>query len=341
MNAPLIWIIDEEWPDHATEIELITAALPDADIRESGYDWRTALAAFGRGADLIIAQVYADLPTELIGGLLGCRGIALMGGGFDRVDIATATACGIPVCNVQGYCAEDIADYVIQAILHALRPLDALDATHHNLPWGLPALAELTPRPSSSTLHIVGLGRIGTQVARKARALGMRVTASDQKINAANAAGIEIVDLDSGLAGADFVSLHCPLMPSTTGLISERQLARMRPGAVLINTARGDLIDEGALADALDSGHLGGAVLDVVRDEPPDGDSPIFASPNVIITPHISYATSDSLRELRQRATDNALAMLAGRMPSDCVNPTTREDYSPRSFQLNPIGVQQ
>jgi len=281
-------------------------------------------------------QVYAELPAQLINSLDHCRGIALMGGGFDRVDVSAATQRGIPICNVQGYCAEDIADYVIQAVLHSLKPLDALDATQRRLPWGLPAIPELRPRPSSCTLHIVGCGRIGAVVARKAEALGMCVTATDTAARASELPGIELVDLQAGLAGADFVSLHCPLTPSTTGLISSPELRTMRPGAVLINTARGALIDEAALAQALNSGRLAGAVLDVVCNEPPDRSSPIFGARNALITPHISYASSDSLAELRRRAVNNALAMLDGRLPSDCVNPSLVDTQLVR-----PIGVLQ
>lgn len=323
MSGPLIWIIDEEWPDHAIETAAIRASAPQAEIRESSYDWRGDLDRFGHDADAILAQVYADVPAELVDALTHCSGISVMGGGFDRIDMTAARRAGIPVCNVQGYCTEDIAAYVIQAILHSLKPLDALDATRHELGWGLPALAELAPRPTSCTLHVVGLGRIGSATARLARAIGMRVTATDVRADLpaeAVAPGVELKVLEEGLAGADFVSLHCPLTDRTAGLLGGRQIGLMKSTAVLINTARGGLVDEQALARALERGRLAGAILDVVSNEPGHPDSPLFGAPNVLITPHISYASSDSLRELRRRATANLLDMLGGRIPDDCVN---------------------
>ena len=323
MSRPHIWIIDEEWPDHGLEIEAISAAEPDAVVCESTYDWRQDFDSFGRDADAILAQVYAQIPADLISGLTRCKGIAVMGGGFDRIDMQAAGSARIPVCNVQGYCTEDIATYVIQAILHHLKPLDRLDATRHDLGWGLPALSTLSPRLTSSTLHIVGLGRIGSATARLALAMGMRVTATDARAAAnaeAMAPGVEFTDLARGLSGADFISLHCPLTPDTVGLIGPRQIDSMKPSTVLINTARGDLVDERSLADALAANRLGGAVLDVVSDEPTHPDSPVFTSPNTLITPHISYASADSLTELRRRATKNLLDMVDGSIPDDCVN---------------------
>lgn len=323
MSRPRIWIIDEEWPDHDLEIGAISAAEPDAVVCESTYDWRKDFDSFGRDADAILAQVYAQIPSDLISGLTRCKGIAVMGGGFDRVDMTAAGLARIPVCNVQGYCTEDIASYVVQAILHHLKPLDRLDATRHDLEWGLPALPTLSPRLTSSTLHIVGLGRIGSATARLALAMGMRVTASDPRgatRTEATAPGVAFTDLERGLAEADFISLHCPLTAETVGLIGPHQIDSMKPSAVLINTARGGLVDERALADALIAGRLGGAVLDVVSDEPTHPDSPVFSAPNTLITPHISYASADSLTELRRRATKNLLDMVYGRIPDDCVN---------------------
>lgn len=321
MTAPRVWIIDEEWPDHSTETRILHDALPQVDIRESGYDWQADLESFGADADVIIAQVYANLPEALIGRLTHCRGVALCGGGYDRVDLDAANRSGIPVCNVHGYCTEDIASYVLQAVLHHLKPLDELDSTRHELSWGLPAI-HLMPRLSSSTLHIVGLGAIGSATALLARAVGMQVTATDPHQSATSTGhhGVSMLPLDEGLRGADFVSLHCPLTASTEGLIGEPELALMKPTATIINTARGGLVDEAALAAALNSGRIAAAILDVLIDEPNHQGSPLLKAPHTLVTPHISYASADSLTELRSRTTHNALAMLDGQIPADCVN---------------------
>lgn len=316
----LVWIMDEEFEDHSCEIELLHAAAPDVNILETDYDWPSHLEA-GRDADVLIAQVYAPVPAELISELTRCRGISVMGGGYDRVDIDAATRAGITVSNVRQYCAEDIADYVLQAVLHHLKPLDDLDVTNHELPWGLPAVS-LRPRLSSLRLHVVGLGDIGRMVARRARALGMRVSATDPRTSGvlARKDGIELLSLAEGLSYADVVSLHVPLSQATRGLISHNELGLMKPGALLVNTARGGLLDEQAVADALNDGRLGGAVLDVLDNEPDHVGSPLLTAANTLITPHVSYASSDSLDDLKRAFIGHAVSMLAGTRPGNSVN---------------------
>lgn len=320
----LVWILDEEFDDHSREIELLEAAIPQVRILETDYDWRAHLER-GRHADVIIAQVYAEIPADLISELDRCRGISVMGGGYDRVDVEAATRAGIPVTNVRGYCAEDIADYVIQAMLHHLKPLDRLNAVEHELPWGLPSI-ELRPRLSSSRLHIVGLGDIGRVVARRARHLGVRVTATDPRgaLLDGRRDAVELLPLAQGLAEADFVSLHVPLTPATRGLIGAEQIALMKRSAVIINTARGGLLDEAAVASALGSGRIAGAVLDVLDHEPDHAGSPLLSAPNALITPHISYASADSLDDLRRLFIGQAVSMLSGRTPGNLVNRAQR-----------------
>lgn len=179
MTRPLIWIIDEEWANYDIEEKIILSYFPDAMIKYSTYDYAQDLKSFGRQADLILAQVYAEIPGEVIEQLKFCRGIALFGGGYDRIDIAAAKRCDIPVTIVKGYCVDDIADYVLTSMLYFNKPLISYYSKIKEHPWGLPAVTTMQKRIQDQTLLIVGFGRIGRRVAAKACTLGMRVLCSD------------------------------------------------------------------------------------------------------------------------------------------------------------------
>lgn len=318
-----MWIIDEEWGDVTFEADLVRQAFPSAQVLHSGYAHEGDLASFGRTCDLVIAQIYADLPAEVIDQLDNCRGIAVMGGGFDRVDVAAAARRGIPVTNVQGYCAEDIAQYVLTAILlDAKTPVTAVAEDGRPRPWGLQAYPTLPTRVAGRALLVVGYGRIGRTVGARARGIGMQVLATDPHVDAQAMAadGVEKVEWDQGFSRADVVSLHCNLGPGTRGVVGAREFALMADHALLINTSRGAVIDEDALVAALQAGDIRAAVLDVVTAEPPTHREPIFHTPHVTLTPHVSYVSYESITELRTRCVRNALAMYAGQVPTDCVN---------------------
>jgi phosphoglycerate dehydrogenase-like enzyme len=171
-----------------------------------------------------------------------------------------------------------------------------------------------------STLGLIGLGRIGTRVAVAANALGMRVIAADPALAESPVPGVELVDLDELLATSDVISLHAPALPSTAQLINADTLAKMRPGTYIVNCARGMLIDHDALLAAIDSGHLGGAGLDVTDPEPLPAGHPLLDRSNVIVTPHIASASVAGRRRLYEHSIENALNVLAGR-PADTVTP--------------------
>lgn len=322
VKAPRVWIIDEEWDSVDVEIGLIRESYPDAQILHSSYNYEDDLDSFGRTCDVLIAQVYAPLPASTIERLECCRGIAVMGGGFDRVDVGAAGRRGIAVTNVQGYCAEDLAQYVLTAILTHAKPLVSAVGPEGPRPWGLQAYPVLPRRVADQTLLIVGYGRIGRTVARRARALGMRVLATDPRPDTRKLSedSVELVAWDEGFRRADVVSVHCALTDATAGIIGEHEFALMGRDSLLVNTARGAILDERALADALRSGAIGGAVLDVVTHEPPDFTEEIFRVPGVFVTPHVSYVSYESISELRSRSVRNALAMFEGAIPDDCVN---------------------
>jgi phosphoglycerate dehydrogenase-like enzyme len=322
MSKKLVWIIDEEWQDYDEEKRLLHQELPEAEIRFSGYDYAADLEAFGCQADIILAQIYVPLPETVLGRLRCCKGIAVYGGGYDRVDVAAARRLGIGVTNVSGYCVEDIADYVLAAIFHKAKAIGSFTAALQAGRWGAQAVSSPCHRLSAATLLIAGCGRIGRYVGSKARVLGLRVLGYDPYVSAEQlaACGMEKVTLQEGLAQADFVSVHIKYGPATEGLIGAEEFASMKPTAILINTSRGRVLREDDLVAAVRSGRIAGAVLDVISEEPPVGQEAVLHTAGIMVTPHISYISQESYQELKRRTVENALMLLRGRTPADTVN---------------------
>lgn len=258
------------------------------------------------------------LSAELLEQAPELRGIAVLATGHDIVDGAAARRLGIPVCNVPEYGTASVAQAVFALLLELTNHTGSLAAGVRDGRWSAcpdfcywdAPLQEL----AGLTFGIVGHGRIGAAVARIARAFGLEVLSHRRTPGPGN------VDLDTLLATSDVVSLHCPLTPETRGLINAERLARMKPGAILINTGRGPLIDEAALAEALASGHLGGAGLDVLSIEPPAADHPLLRAPNCLITPHVAWASRAARERLIAATAANVAALLRGE-PIHVVNP--------------------
>lgn len=318
----LIWIIDEEWADYDAETALLRAWDPECELKFSHYDYAADLETFGTRADAILAQVYAPLPAATIRRLEQCRGIALFGGGYDRVDVAAARAMGISVTNVQGYCAEDLADYVLAAVFHFNKALTGFEGCAGRGVWGAQAVEAPPHRVSASTLLVVGCGRIGQTVARRAGALGMTVLGYDphRTQEELSRAGIQKTELTDGLSRADYISVNARYCPETDGLLGLRELRHCKPTARLINTSRGRVLVERELVEAVRTGVIGGAVVDVVSNEPPTGEEEIFHCPGILVTPHVSYISQESFAELKRRSAQNAIDMMEGRRPADVVN---------------------
>ena len=250
--------------------------------------------------------------------------IAVSATGYNVVDVAAATARGVVVCNVPIYGTDSVAQMAMAHLLnltqrvadHAAsvrggRWVEASDWCF----WDYPLL-ELRDK----ILGIIGFGRIGQATARMAQAFGMRVIAVTRDGNRLPGRNdIDVVDLDTLFRTADVISLHCPLTPETSGIVSRRRLALMKPQALLINTSRGALVDEQALAEALNEGRLGGVGLDVIGEEPPTEDQPLFHAKNCYVTPHIGWATLTARRRLLETTVDNVAAFVAGQ-PQNVVN---------------------
>ena len=296
-------LVISPYPRPATEAELLPLVC-DVDAALVGTD------AFTR-------RVLEAAPRLKI--------VSRFGVGYDAIDVPAATELGIWVTTTPGTNEHSVADATLALILMLARQLvPAIEHTRAGHWDRRPTGLELR----GLTLGLVGFGRIGRQVALRARAFGLTVLVHDVAPDeaAARELGCRYVALDELLRAADFVSLHAPATPQTHHLINTRTLALMKPSAYLINTARGELVDETALVEALTSGRLAGAALDVFKQEPPDPHNPLLALPNVLPLPHMAGVTAQAGQQMATLAADNVLAVLRGERPPYPVNdpPTPR-----------------
>jgi D-3-phosphoglycerate dehydrogenase len=250
-----------------------------------------------------------------------CRIISRFGIGVDNVDIPVATERGIVVTKVPDYCIDEVSDHAVALLLTAVRKIPLANSLVQQGRWEMPAVVPIH-RLRGSVLGLVGFGRIPQLVAPKAQAFGMRVVSFDPYIpkDVFDRAKVESVDFPQLLKLSDYVSIHAPLLPETQGLFNADAFRQMKPHAYLINTARGPIVDEAALAHALDAGQLAGAALDVMTKEPPTG-SPLLGRPNVIVTPHTSFYSEESLNDLETKAAEEVVRVLKGQAPKNPVNP--------------------
>jgi D-3-phosphoglycerate dehydrogenase len=260
----------------------------------------------------------ARIPRRVIEAAPGLRLICKYGVGVDNIDLQAATERGVLVTNAPGANAISVAEMTLGLILCLARRLKEAENTVRQGGWRVTVGRELYAR----TLGIVGLGNIGKQVAVRAKAFGMKVLSNDivDYPDFRREHGVEPVGLDELLAASDVVTLHVPLTPLTRRMISGPQLARMKRGALLIDTARGGVIVEEELAHAVASGHLAGAALDVFEQEPL-GPSPLRDLPQVILTPHVAGITREAADRVAQVTLANVLAFLAGQAPPNLLNP--------------------
>lgn len=271
----------------------------------------------------IVLTNKTKLDANTLATLQGVKYIGVLATGFNVVDTAAAKDAGITVCNVPGYSTDSVAQHTLALLLELVSKVGEHDAAVKAGRWDTcPDFCFTTGRLTElagKTLGIIGAGDIGQAMARIGYALGMNIMmhSRTRKDIGVPAAWVEVDEL---FAQADVVSLHCPLTPQTQGLVNAQRLAMMKPSAMLINTSRGPLIDEPALAAALREGKLAGAGLDVLSSEPPSADNPLLRAPNCILTPHIAWASVAARRRLLQIAAANIAAYLDGN-PQNVVNP--------------------
>ena len=310
MPHTIIAITDSPFP--SLEPAKRKLARLDPEYRVAKSSSANDILAVARDADAILVT-YAKLPGELIRQLTRCKAIGRFGLGVDNIDLAAAKALGIAVNYVPDYCLREVSDHAMALLLALARKVTLANKLVQSARWEVPPLVPLR-RLEGQVLGLIGFGNIPRMLAPKAKAFGLKVLAHDPYVakETLNAAGVEGVSFDNLLARADFISVHVPFLPATRGLMNAAAFAKMKKGACLINTARGPLVDEAALVTALDSGHLGGAALDVVTTEPLPKDSVLLGRDNVILTPHTAFYSVEALEELQSKCANDVARVLSG-----------------------------
>ena len=309
---------EERW---AFELETLA---PLAEIVEVQANTPAELGEGFRHVDGVITSWGLRIDEQVIRALERCVVIGVGSVGVDMVDVEAATAAGIVVTNVPDVFIEEVADHAMMLLLDVARmtPLMAKMAREDDWYGARPILSQ-RPRLLGQTLGLFAFGNVARCTARRAKGFGMHVIAHDPYVSELEitAAGVEPVGFGELLERSDYLSIHAPHNAETEHAIDAAALARMKPTAGIVNTARGPIIDEPALIEALRSGAIAGAGLDVTDPEPPAPDNPLLFMDNVVVTPHIASATSRMRPETRRRAAREVSLVLRGRWPMSCVNP--------------------
>ena len=304
----------ERFPFDASDRAAVAAAGHEL-VELEGHD-PEAIASAGRDAGAVLIY-HARMTAGLIGRLERCRVLARCGGGYDNIDVAAARAAGMEVVYVPDYGVDEVADHAMALLLACARRLAASDAALRGGRWLPYAQLGSMHRLRGRRLGLVGFGRIARAVAERARGFGLEIAAHDPHADPApDALALGLAEL---LETSDYLSLHVPLTAATRHLIGRAELARVKPGAVLVNTGRGELVDEAALLAALEAGRLAGAGLDVYEHEPVTADNPLLRRADVVVTPHSAAFSDEALAEVRRRALADALRALDGERPKDPV----------------------
>jgi D-3-phosphoglycerate dehydrogenase len=300
-------------------VDMLRQAGMELDVRKDKFASKTDLIAALQQADAIIVRSNTKLPADVLENPGKLRAIVRAGVGVDTIDVAAATRRGIVVMNTPGGNTISTAEQTLALLLSLARHTAAADAAVRAGTWKKVIGTQL----AGKTLAIIGLGRIGREVAKRALAFDMKVVGHDPFLTPERAAqlGIESVpDVESLLPRAEFLTIHTPLTDDTLGMIGAAQIAKMPKGARIINCARGGIVDEKALVDALKSGHLAGAALDVFVQEPPPADHPVLKLPNVVVTPHLGASTEEAQVSVAREAAQLLIDFLSRGVVGCAVN---------------------
>lgn len=312
-------VTDYSFPDLDTEQHILAAAGCELVGRQCKTE--AELIDLCKEADAVITQ-FARVSATVIGAMARARVIVRYGIGVDNVDLEAARARNIPVCNIPDYCINEVADHTLAFILATTRQV--LPHTLHLRAgkWGLAVPLAGLNTLRDLTVGVVGFGRIGREVVKRLVAFNSSVRVFDPVVPSAEIEklGAQARPFDELLREADILTLHCPSTPQTRKLMNRDTFAKLKPGAILINIGRGDLVDTPALTAALESGHLGAAALDVFDPEPIPADHPILKMPNVILAPHIASASPAAVKRLRETAAKLALSAVRGESLANIVN---------------------
>lgn len=321
MEKLRIVIIDRGHAGHEVERALIERAGMHLDVFFGDASDRAGRIQFAQGASAIIVRG-SVIDGAFMDSIPGLRGIVRCGVGYENIDVEAATQRGILVANVPGYGNHPVSDHALMLILACMRGLGEGIANFGRLFGGPPRTDIIEMR--QAVLGIIGLGRIGGALAQKTVGLFREVIACDPYVSQERFRDLRVrsVTLDALLNESDVISIHCSLTPETTGMINAAAFAKMRRKPVLVNTARGSIVDENALLEALNFGKIHSAGLDVFSEEPPYPKwEPLLSHPRVIATGHYAFYSIGAMAELQRRAAENAVALAQGIVVPDCLNP--------------------
>ena len=315
-----VLVTDYVWPSVEPERAVLARVGAELVVAPDGSE--ETLSELARDADGILT-CFAKVTDNVVRAAEKCLVIGRYGVGVDNIAVDTATGKGIVVTYVPDYCVDEVSDHVLALLLAWNRRIVLFDRATKTSGWGSEGLGMRIMRLRGKKLGVVGFGRIGRAVCSKALAFGFEVLAYDPILSAEAVAehGAEMAELPALLAESDFVTLHTPLIPETRGMIGKEELQQMKPDAFIVNAARGGLIDEDALYDALMTGQIAGAGLDVVEDPAPPLDDRLLQLDNVIVTPHTAFFSQEAVLELEERAAEEVARVLRGEMPENVVNP--------------------
>jgi D-3-phosphoglycerate dehydrogenase len=307
-------LTDQVFPN--TDIERAILAEINAELTVVENSTVDEIRRAAHDADALL-NTYAAINRETLGHLTACKVIARYGIGVDNIDLEAARQSGVVVTNVPDYCVDEVADHTIALLLAVVRKVVA--GHNHTVSggWGIDSLRPVH-RLRGQTLGLIGFGNIAREVAKRARSFGLDVQSYDPYIDETvfGSEGVrrsgELTDL---LATSDIVSVHVPLVDATRGLLGEEAIALIRPNSIVLNTSRGPIVDADAVVDALTSGHLAGAGLDVFPTEPPDATN-FHTTPNLVVTPHMAFYSDESIAESQTKAAQCIVAVLRGDEPA-------------------------
>lgn len=311
-------ISDFEYTNVDQETKIITEF--GAELQACHSKTEEEIIAAVKDADAVIVQ-YANITKNIINHMQRCKMIIKYGIGVNNIDSEAATAKGIYVCNVPDYGVDEVSNHAIALLMALAKKLPVITKALRGGDWGYTSTVPLF-RMAGSTLGLVGLGRIPSMVAQKMSGFGMRILAFDPYMSpeTAKKRGVELVDFETLCRESDFISIHCPLTDSTTHIFNEKAFENIKKTAYIINTARGPVIEEKALIEALKSGKIAGAGLDVYENEPISQDNELLKMDNVIATPHCAWYSEAAIFTLQRKVAEEVVNVLKGNRPYNCTN---------------------
>ena len=314
-----VLVTDYVWPTLDRERAILEPLGVELVPSPSGDE--ATLARLAAGVDGIMT-CFASVTPAVVRAPAQLKVVARYGIGVDNIAVDVASGRDAVVTNVPDYCVEEVAEHALALLFACARRLTKYDRAVRDENWNS-AVGTPLYRIAGKTLGIVGFGQIGSRMAAKAQALGLHVLAYSPRLTPADAqdVGCRAVGLAELLKASDFVSLHLPLTPQSAQMFDRARFSRMKSGAIFINTSRGGLVESAALAEALESGHLAAAGVDVLPQEPPEPDDPLLRQDNLVVTPHVAFNSEESLAELQTRTAQSVARVLQGRMPESVVNP--------------------